>query len=139
VEDIHLSEEPGFPDLSEPWLEATEQTGSASNEATKPADSGSELIDLTGEGTGADRPDELTQRRFDRARHREWARVFLAGCILLCVPGTLAGGWALVFIHPERMKDTNEFLIATLSTLSGLAGAIIGFYFGGHRERDLPP
>lgn len=86
------------------------------------------------EGTGSADVSRPELAPFDPAPQREWTRTILATLVVATVPVTVAAaciGWLFLGIKAAEIKDV---AIALVGTVGGLAGAVVGFYFGERRR-----
>lgn len=90
------------------------------------------IADLAGAPGEAAKSDlgEPKTRRWNLPRHREWTRSILAWLIVGSVPGVVAAAWIAFLLQlstPDNIRDISSY---TLAAVTGLGGAVMGFYFG---------
>ena len=93
-----------------------------------------ETVDL------ADQPEEVAAETdvavptFNLYRHREWTRTVLAYIIVGTVPFIVVVSLVGLLAHWAPASDIKDLSIALLGAVVGVAGAVIGFYFGERRS-----
>jgi hypothetical protein len=87
----------------------------------------------------ADQPAEVAQAqalstpratRFNPERMREGTRTVLALVILVPIPLSIVLAWIALWQKWSGTTEIENITIALLGTVTGLGGAILGFYFG---------
>ncbi len=71
---------------------------------------------------------------YDPSKDRESMRGTIALSLIGIFAATIAGAFALVWIHPDRSKELHELLGLILGPLVALVGAATGYYFGSQAK-----
>ena len=92
-------------------------------------------LDLSAEPIGRPDPSNLTSEPYDPKPRREEMRGRLAQILIWAVVVAIAGPLALLAFGSIHVQDLPS-VVAASSPLMGIAGAAVGFYFGGDDSRQ---
>jgi hypothetical protein len=92
--------------------------------------------DLTGEAAEAATVLKPRLEKYDPAKQREWTRTLLAGLVVGTVPIVILVASAAWLLHLATAAEVKDVAVALIGTVAGLAGAVLGFYFGEKKRTD---
>jgi hypothetical protein len=84
-------------------------------------------------------PEEWT-RGLDRVQRlaatpRERAQLYLAAMIVVSIPVSVVLAWTAFIWGGKSTNDVKDFTLAVMGVVTGLTGAILGYYYGKEAER----